>query len=299
MHYTGTIWRPPYEASSFLLEVTAGCTHHSCKFCTLYEDLPFKFKMSPLEDIEADLKEAGAQLSQWSNLRVLRTFLVGANPFVLKAARLLKIADLIKKYFPSCQTIGCFSRVTDIALKTDDELVKLHRAGYDSLTIGIETGDDEALEFMNKGYRSKDILTQCRRLDQAGIRYNFFYLTGISGMGKGNQGAKATAAVCNRLHPEIIGASMLTVYPSSELYKEIQKGNWQEETEIEKYKELKVLIEHLKVPLWFGALGASNPIPIQGTLPKEKENLLAALDEIIETVSEEELHHYRKNLRHL
>ncbi len=299
MHYTGTIWRPPYEASSFLLEVTAGCTHHSCKFCTLYEDLPFKFKMSPLEDIEADLKEAGAQLSQWSNLRVLRTFLVGANPFVLKAARLLKIADLIKKYFPSCQTIGCFSRVTDIALKTDDELVKLHRAGYDSLTIGIETGDDEALEFMNKGYRSKDILTQCRRLDQAGIRYNFFYLTGISGMGKGNQGAKATAAVCNRLQPEIIGASMLTVYPSSELYKEIQKGNWQEETEIEKYKELKVLIEHLKVPLWFGALGASNPIPIQGTLPKEKENLLAALDEIIETVSEEELHHYRKNLRHL
>ncbi len=299
MHYTGTIWRPPYEASSFLLEVTAGCTHHSCKFCTLYEDLPFKFKMSPLEDIEADLKEASAQLSQWSNLRVLRTFLVGANPFVLKAARLLKIADLIKKYFPSCQTIGCFSRVTDIALKTDDELVKLHTAGYDSLTIGIETGDDEALEFMNKGYRSKDILTQCRRLDQAGIRYNFFYLTGISGMGKGNQGAKATAAICNRLHPEIIGASMLTVYPSSELYKEIQNGNWQEETEIEKYKELKVLIEHLKVPLWFGALGASNPIPIQGSLPKEKENLLAALDEIIETVSEEELHHYRKNLRHL
>ena len=41
MHYTGTIWRPPYEASSLLLEVTAGCTHHKCKFCTLYADLPF------------------------------------------------------------------------------------------------------------------------------------------------------------------------------------------------------------------------------------------------------------------
>ena len=24
MHYTGTIWRPPYEAASLLLEVTAG-----------------------------------------------------------------------------------------------------------------------------------------------------------------------------------------------------------------------------------------------------------------------------------
>ena len=35
MHYTGTIWRPPYEAYSLLVQVTAGCTHHSCKFCTL------------------------------------------------------------------------------------------------------------------------------------------------------------------------------------------------------------------------------------------------------------------------
>ncbi len=41
MHYTGTIWRPPYEAASLLLQVTAGCTHHKCKFCTLYNDLPF------------------------------------------------------------------------------------------------------------------------------------------------------------------------------------------------------------------------------------------------------------------
>ena len=58
MHYTGTVWRPPYEASSLLLEVTAGCTHHRCKFCTLYHDLPFRFRMSPMEDIESDLLEA-------------------------------------------------------------------------------------------------------------------------------------------------------------------------------------------------------------------------------------------------
>ena len=55
MHYTGTIWRPPYEAYSLLVQVTAGCTHHSCKFCTLYEDLPFKFKLSPFSEVKADL----------------------------------------------------------------------------------------------------------------------------------------------------------------------------------------------------------------------------------------------------
>lgn len=299
MHYTGTIWRPPYEASSLLLEVTAGCTHHKCKFCTLYEDLPFSFRMSPLEDIESDLKEAARQYSQWKQYQVSRTFLTGANPFVLKFERLMQIADLIHRYFPENKTIGCFSRITDIALKTEKELRELKKAGYNGLTIGIETGDDEALAFMEKGYQAKDIIEQCRRLDSTGISYKFFYLTGISGAGKGEQGAKATADICNQLQPEMIGANMLTVYSNSQLYQELKNGNWKEESEIEKYKELKVLLKNLKIPVEFGALGASNAIQLQGHLPKDKEKLLAVLDEITGSITEAELRNYRKHLRHL
>lgn len=73
MHYTGTIWRPPYEAYSLLIQVTAGCTHHSCKFCTLYEDLPFKFKLSPFSEIEQDLAEASKYYH-----KVPRVFFTGA-----------------------------------------------------------------------------------------------------------------------------------------------------------------------------------------------------------------------------
>lgn len=299
MHYTGTIWRPPYEASSLLLEVTAGCTHHKCKFCTLYDDLPFTFRMSTLEDIEADLMEAKEKFSLWKDYKIQRTFLTGGNPFVLNYKRLMTIAALIKKYFPGNRTIGCFARITDISLKTDLELKGLRQAGYDGLTIGIETGDNEALKFMNKGYVSSDILKQCKRLEQAGISYSFFYLTGISGKGRGEEGAKATAEVCNKLHPKLIGANMLTVYPQSELYQEIKKGNWQEEGEIEKYKELRILVEKLSISTVFAALGASNAVQIQGKLPEDRERLLAVLDEIIESVNEEKLRKYRKNLPHL
>lgn len=311
MHYTGTIWRPPYEASSLLLEVTAGCTHHSCKFCTLYDDLPFKFRMSPLEDVESDLQEA--QL--WSTdpiamltvrlqglprpERIQRTFLVGANPFVLKYERLMAIAGLIQKYVPSVKTIGCFARITDVTTKSDEELASLHRAGYDGLTIGIETGDDEALRFMNKGYTAADIVKQCSRLDRAGIHYNFFYLVSISGAGRGEIGAKATADICNQLHPIMVGANMLTIYPDSELYQEIQLGNWNESGEIEKYKEIRTLLQHLEIPTQFAALGASNAFQFQGTLPEDKDALIAALDKIIDTVQEDDLRKYRKNLPHL
>lgn len=311
MHYTGTIWRPPYEASSLLLEVTAGCTHHKCKFCTLYNDLPFKFRMSPLEDVESDLQEAQlwstdpiamltARLQGISRpQRIQRAFLTGANPFVLKYERLMAIADLIRQYVPSIKTIGCFARITDVTLKSDEELASLHRARYDGLTIGIETGDDEALQFMNKGYAAADIVKQCQRLDRAGIHYSFFYLVSISGAGRGEIGAKATADVCNQLHPTLIGVNMLTIYPESELYQEIQRGNWKEESEIEKYKEIRTLLENLEIPTQFAALGASNAFQFQGTLPEDKDALAAALDKIIETVKEDDLREYRINLRHL
>ncbi len=311
MHFTGTIWRPPYESSSLLLEVTAGCTHHKCKFCTLYNDLPFKFKMSPLEDIESDLREAqlwstdpiGILTAQLQGLptpkRIQRTFLVGANPFALKYERLMTIADLIQKYVPSVKTIGCFARVTDITRKSDEDLLRLAQAGFDGLTIGIETGDDEALRFMNKGYTAADIVTQCSRLDAVGIHYNFFYLVGISGIGRGKIGAKATSTVCNQLHPQLIGANMLTIYPDSELYQEVQRGNWQEESEVEKYKEICVLIENLTIPTEFAALGASNAFQMHGSLPEDRDTLIAAINKIVDTVGEERLRNYRENLHHL
>ncbi len=311
MHFTGTIWRPPYEAASLLIEATAGCTHHRCKFCTLYNDLPFPFRMSPLEDIEADLLEAQTALHSpvgklTAALQGLpnregpgRAFLTGANPFVLKSDRLLEIAQLIGRYFPNIQTIGSFARITDIGLKTDGELEQLRAAGYDGLTIGVETGDGPSLTFMDKGYTPEDILTQCRRLDRAGISYNFFYLTGVAGAGQGARSARASAELFNQLHPRLIGSSMLTVYPDSRLYQEIQAGNWREAGEVEKYEELKTLVSYLDIPVTFAALGASNAYQFQGRLPEEREVLLTALDGIIRRESEDRLRSYRTTLPHL
>lgn len=311
MHFHGTIWRPPYEAESLLLQATAGCTHHACKFCTLYEDLPFRFRMSPLEEIEADLREV--QLWGTDPLTLLsarlqglpkpegprRVFLVGANPFVLLPRRLEEIAGLIRRYLPSVETIGCFARVTDVGLKSGEELRRLRGLGYDGLTVGVETGDEEALAFMNKGYRARDIIEQAGRLDQAGISYSFFYLAGISGAGRGTEGALRSAEVFNQTRPVRIGSSMLTVFPASGLYGELQAGRWQEAGELEKLGELRRLVELLDIPVLFATLGASNAVWVQGRLPEDREKLLAALDEACRERSEAELRHYRTHLPHL
>lgn len=310
MHYTGTIWRPPYEADSLIIEATAGCTHHRCKFCTLYEDLPFKFRPSPMEYIETDLLEAQTwyhdplrkaeeRLFDIAEASCKRVFLAGANPFGLKARHLREIAGLVRKYFLGCESIGCFSRITDVATKTDEELRELASAGYDGLTIGVETGDDDALAFMGKGYEAKDIVEQCARLDSAGISYAFFYLVGISGRGRGIEGARRTAEIVNRTNPWLIGANMLTIYKSSELYQEILAGNWEEEMEVEKYEEVKELVASLTIQTEFAMLGASNPVMLRGALPEHKSQILSALDAIINDIGEERLRDYRTNLRHL
>lgn len=152
---------------------------------------------------------------------------------------------------------------------------------------------------MRKGYTSKDILTQCKRLEQAGIEYGFFYLTSISGKGHGETGAKLSAEIFNQLHPFLIGPNMLTVYPESDLYQEIQNGSWQEESELEKYRELRTLVENLNISTYFAAMGASNAFQLRGYLPEDKPKLLETFDKIISEVSEEDLRNYRKNLPHL
>ena len=294
MHYTGTVWRPPYEAWSALLQVTAGCTHHKCKFCTLYEDIPFKFKMSPVDEIEDDLKELC-----YFTPDVTRMFLVGANPFVLSTEKLRQIAYLSKQYLNRLKTIGCFARITDITPKSVDELKQLHSCGYNGITIGVETGDDEALSFMHKGYTSADILEQCRKLDEAGLEYNFFYLTGIYGKDKSKQGVENTLKIFNQLNPKIVGASMLTICPASELYSEIKKGNWSEESETEKYEELKMLVKGLDIKTHFAALGTSNAIQLHGSIPTDRKELIIAIDNFLNRFGESELKKYRKNLKHL
>ena len=86
MHQTGQIYRPPSEAFTPRLEVTIGCSHNRCKFCTMYRKTPFR--VSPLEDVEADL----AELKKTGD-KIPRLFLTNGDPFVLSTEKLVEIAE--------------------------------------------------------------------------------------------------------------------------------------------------------------------------------------------------------------
>lgn len=292
LHFTGQVWRPPYEASSQLLQVTAGCTYNKCKFCSLYHGT--KFRLSPITEVKEDL-----EVIQKYQPRARRIFLTGANPFALSYNRLLDLGLLIRKYLRYCESIGMFARISDIELKTVGELRNLRHLGFDSISIGTESGDDETLAKMDKGYTANDIFEQCKKLEEANIKYNFVYLTGLAGKNKGRQNAVNTATVFNKLNPFTINFVSLTVFPESKLYQEIQKGTYVEATEHERLLELKTFISNLNIKTTLLGNTVSNTIPFVGMIPNDKVRILNELDLAIRQISEHELKRYRDSIKSL
>lgn len=291
MHFTGPIWRPPYEAGSVLLQATVGCTHHRCKFCSLYPGI--EFRVSPMSEIVSDL-----EIIRHYQPRARRVFLTGANPFALSFDRLKELAMTVHDYLPRCQ-IGTFSRISDIKNKTVEQLKELRSYGFNGLSIGTETGDDMTLAEMNKGNTAQDTFEQCRKLEEAGIEYYIVYLTGLAGKGNGRRNALASAKLFSRLKPYIISVVSLTLFPGSELYGDVANGNYTVSPEHERLEELMTFIGNLENRTTLLADTVSNPVPINGFLPEDKNRILAELRKMRENIGEAELQTYRRNIRSL
>jgi radical SAM superfamily enzyme YgiQ (UPF0313 family) len=292
MHFTGQIWRPPFEAHNAILQVTSGCMHNKCKFCSLYEGT--SFRMSPVSEIEEDLQEL-----QRFHLRTNRVFLTGANPFGLSYDKLAAIGEKIKAYLPHAETIGGFARISDIKSKTQEELNELRKIGFNGISIGTETGDDWTLAYMNKGYTASDIIEQLHKLDNAGIGYHLTYMNGLAGTGNGERYALESAKVFNQAKPLSINIVGLTIFPQSELYQEMLDGTYTPSSETEKLYELKTFIKNLSVSTAINANTVSNTAPFVAELPKDKEDILEALQNIIERFDETCLSNYRNSIASL
>lgn len=292
MHFTGRTWRPPYEAYSVIIQATAGCTYHKCRFCSLYLDECFR--MSPMEEFEEDL----AEIKNYQPY-ARRIFWTGANPFAMSYENLKLRALTVRDYLIKCQTMAMFTSIRDIMDKEVWQLKKLRAMGINGLSIGTESGDDETLSLAGKGYTAADILEQCRKLDEAGIEYYFVYMTGLAGKGAGWRNAVNSAELFSRLNPYFISVDSLTLFPDTELYRMAQAGQFVPAGERERLRELQTFVEHLQIRTHLFANSVSNFYPVTAYLPKEREAVVSELQYILDTVGEQEMANYRRELKGL
>ena len=271
MHYDGMTFRPPYEAYSLLLQVTRGCSHNACTFCSMYRTTPFS--VSPLEEIVEDLAEAARDYTY-----AQRVFLVNGDAFCLSATELANIADMIHEALPHVESIGCYARVPNVAAKTDEELAMLAAKGYADINIGVESALDDVLAFMNKGYDVACAREQFARLHKAGLPFNVNIINAAAGPDRIAEHAAANAALVNEAKPTLIFVSPLHVDPATPLERLLSEGSFEECTLGQYLEEEIAFLEGLTLDdcVFFG-LHVSNPVPVQGLLSRDKDAMLARL----------------------
>ncbi len=283
--YHGTVYRPPMEASTFLIPVTEGCTHNSCKFCNMYKDVCFK--ILPLNSIEEFLSETKKHYGAYLN-SITRAYLVGADPFVLAADKIEAIVNLVKRYCPKVEIITMYTAVRNIMNKSDEDLKHLAEIGVNDLYVGIETGSTESLTYLNKGNTAEDAKIQCQRLVKAGIRHRDMLMPGAAGKGKLIEEAEATADLENAISPDMVILTTMSVFPGTELEKEVKNGDFTVAPESEVLKSEKRFIELLDLPktyLW--AAHSLDSTRIEGWLSESKDEMLATLQHSIDTIDDE------------
>ena len=292
MHFTGTMYRNPYWPTYPLIQITQGCTHNKCKFCSMYKGI--NFKMQPINFIEEDLKEIKRNMPNAKTIQLL-----SANPLAPTYKILEPILLLINKYLPNLEYIYVATRVDDIKNKTVEELIKLKNLGIKEISLGVESGDDWTLDRINKGYHSNDIIEQCKKLDEAGIKYWLTFLNGVAGKEHSIDHAINSAKIFNQTNPLLVGTGGLTLFPDTPLLEEAKKGKFMPLTEEEMIIELKTFVENLNVDCYFNTHHTSS-INLSGpNFLKRKDKIINQLDRLLKYGDLDRLSNIRKNKRSL
>lgn len=275
MRYEGNVFRPPSEAYSLIIQATIGCAHNKCSFCIMYRDK--KFRIRPLDDIIEDLTLARSHYSE-----VQRIFLADGNALVMKTDQLVTIFEKIKELFPECERVTCYASASDVLRKSVEELTLLKSLGLTMVYIGVESGSDYILTAINKGSSSKDMIEAGIRVKAAGMKVSAMLISGLGGIEETESHARESARVINSMKPDYLGLLTLGLYPQSEMYDKVSRGEITLLQPMEVLKEARILIEDLELEdCVIRSNHVSNYINLSGVLGRDKGKLLSQLDKVL------------------
>ena len=277
MRYEGNIFRPPSEAYSLLVQVTVGCTHNKCTFCSMYKDK--KFHIRKLEDVLEDLEWARAHYQ-----RIERIFLCDGDALCLANSKLLPILERIRKLFPECERVTVYGRATDALKKTDEELRELYEAGITMVYIGAESGSDKVLEAINKGETRQQIIDGVKKVEASGMKASVTFISGLAGRAGWEDHAIQTGTMLSEMSPSYAALLTLMVDPSVPIAEEIRSGRMELLTPEEVMAETLLMLQNTEVTkkCVFRSNHASNYLSLRGNLPEDKESMMELLREAMD-----------------
>lgn len=276
MRYEGTVYRPPSEAHSLLIQCTIGCPHNRCTFCGMYKDKNFRIRS--VEDILQDLDAAHEHYGE----TVRSLFLPDGNTILMKTTELLKVLTYARERFPELARVTMYGSAQFLNLKTSAELSALRQAGLDRIHSGMESGDDVTLKKICKGSTSAEIIEAGRKVIDAGMELSEYVLIGIGGRERTREHALESARVLNAINPRFIRLRTLIPMPGTPLHEEYLNGTFQLLSPHMALQETRLFIDNLTVESSeLFSDHNSNYAWVNGPLPDKKKQMLEKIDELL------------------
>jgi radical SAM superfamily enzyme YgiQ (UPF0313 family) len=269
--YDYPLYRPPSEADSMIFQVTLGCSFNKCSFCNMYRTKEYSER--PWEEIRAEIDMAA---KFYPDTR--RVFLADGDAINLSNDRMIQILKYAHSKFPAIERVSCYAMPMNLLKKKDDELKELKAAGLDMLYIGIESGNDVVLRKVTKGATSKTIVQACQKAKQNGYVLSCMVILGLGGKTYTQEHVADTARILSETAPDYVGA--LTLHLEEGVYDEFITKFGEPFVPLDDgdvLEELEGLIANFcpKTPAVFRANHASNVYSVGGTIPDDREKMLA------------------------
>lgn len=272
--YVEPVFRPPSEAKSLILPVTNGCSWNKCTFCEMYTQPQKKFRARKPDDVRRDIEKAARSLGG-----VRRVFLADGDAMVLPTRRLLEILADLNAAFPDLQRVSSYCLPRNLAKKSVDELAQLKEAGLQILYVGMESGDDEILNRVNKGESWESTRSALVKIREAGLTSSVMVLNGLGGETLSRQHAINTASLCNETQPDYLSTLVVSFPQGEERFRAGFGDDFVPLTQQGLFEEIRLFLEHLELERTvFRSDHASNYLVLKGTLGRDKQTMLDQVD---------------------
>ncbi len=273
MRYEGSIYRPPSEADSYILQATIGCSWNHCTYCDMYRDK--KFRVRALDETLEDVAEAGRTHGD----QIDKVFVADGDALMMDLDTWTTILEAVKAQFPRLRRVSAYATALNLIEKTPAELQRLRDLGLSLLYIGPESGDDVTLKRIAKGASCDDHVRAAERARAAGMKLSAIFLLGAGGVERSREHAQGSAKLAGAMNPRFVSLLTLTVIPGTPMARQQERGKFRLPEQPDLLRELRTFVaEADPTDAIFRTNHASNYLPLAGRLPRDRDRILGVVD---------------------
>ncbi len=190
---------PPLGSTSgryntMYIEATEGCLYNHCKMCDFYKGI--KYREKPMDEFKEHVNQV-LEFHKPSINRRYSVFLGAANALAMKTDDVIERLDYVNEevyrpfilsdnLFPPGYDVTTgilsFSDVKSTLRKGSEDFKEFYKRNLSGVYLGIESGSEETLKFLNKGYTKKEDVLEAVHSIKNGSRYISVGLIFIAGL---------------------------------------------------------------------------------------------------------------------